>query len=189
MTVRVLFVCLGNICRSPTAEGVFRHLVDEANLTDQFHIDSAGTGGWHVGEKADDRMRSAANKEGIKLLVAPLNSQDIPGFHIVHTADALRVFEMFDHPNTWLQFDIYHMQIMEGNLTKTVRDHTGRIAHMQLADNPGRHEPGTGEVNFPHLFETLDRLGYDRWVGADYVPSGPTADTLGWFEPYRRTRS
>ena len=91
------------------------------------------------------------------------------------------------HANLALQYDVYHMQIMEGDLSATLERIVGRIGHIQFADPPGRHEPGTGEINFPRLFETLDRVGYDGWIGAEYVPSGPTEETLGWFEPFRRS--
>ena len=134
-----------------------------------------------------DNLKFAAGaleEEGIRLLVEPLNSQDIPGFHIVHSADALRIFEMVNHDNVWLQYDIYHMQIMEGNLTKTVRENIDRIAHMQLADNPGRNEPGTGEINYTNLFRFIDEAGYDGWIGCEYKPAGVTEEGLGWIEPY-----
>ncbi len=134
-----------------------------------------------------DNLKFAAGaleQEGIRLLVEPLNSQDIPGFHIVHSADALRIFEMVSHDNVWLQYDIYHMQIMEGNLTKTVRDNMDRIAHMQLADNPGRNEPGTGEINYTNLFRFIDEAGYDGWIGCEYKPAGVTEAGLGWIKPY-----
>ena len=134
-----------------------------------------------------DNLKFAAGaleQEGIRLLVEPLNSQDIPGFHIVHSADALRIFEMVNHVNVWLQYDIYHMQIMEGNLTKTVRENIDRIAHMQLADNPGRNEPGTGEINYTNLFRFIDEAGYDGWIGCEYKPAGVTEAGLGWIEPY-----
>ncbi len=126
---------------------------------------------------------------GVGVVVEPVNTRDRPGFFLSSSAEALCAIDWAGHANLALQYDVYHMQIMEGDLSATLERIVGRIGHIQFADPPGRHEPGTGEVNFPHLFETLDRLGYDRWVGAEYVPSGPTADTLGWFEPYRRTGS
>ena len=126
----------------------------------------------------------ALEKEQIRLLVEPLNSQDVPGFHLVHTRDALALFEAVGHANCWLQYDIYHMQIMEGNLIKTIRDHLPRIPHMQLADNPGRHEPGSGEINYPFLFAHIDRVGYDGWIGCEYKPAKTTEEGLGWIKPY-----
>jgi hydroxypyruvate isomerase len=134
-----------------------------------------------------DNLRFAAQalgKENIKLLVEPLNSQDVKGFYLVHTADALKLFDEVNHPNVWLQYDIYHMQIMEGNLTRTLRDHLPRIAHLQLADNPGRNEPGTGEINYPNLFRFIDEAGYQGWIGCEYKPAAKTEEGLGWVRPY-----
>ena len=127
---------------------------------------------------------AALAKEGIRLLVEPLNDQDIPRFYLVHTRDALQLFEEVNHTNLWLQYDIYHMQIMEGNLTRTIRDNLSHIAHMQLADNPGRHEPGTGEINYPNLFRFIDEAGYDGWIGCEYKPAGVTEGGLEWVKSY-----
>jgi hydroxypyruvate isomerase len=134
-----------------------------------------------------DNLRFAAQalaKEKIRLLVEPLNAQDVPGFHLVHSRDALALFDEVGHDNIWLQFDIYHMQIMEGNLTRSIRDHLPRIAHMQLADNPGRHEPGTGEIHYPNLLRFIDETGYTGWIGCEYVPASATEAGLGWAKPY-----
>ncbi len=127
---------------------------------------------------------TALAKEGIRLLVEPLNDQDIPGFYLVHTRDALQLFEEVNHSNLWLQYDIYHMQIMEGNLTRTIGDNLTHIAHMQVADNPGRHEPGTGEINYTNLFRFIAEAGYDGWIGCEYKPAGVTEDGLEWVKPY-----
>ena len=134
-----------------------------------------------------DNLRFAATaleKEGIRLLVEPLNDQDIPGFYLVHTRDALQLMEEVNHANLWLQYDIYHMQIMEGNLTRTIVDNLAHIAHIQLADNPGRHEPGSGEINFTNLFRFIDEAGYDGWIGCEYKPAGVTENGLNWTKPY-----
>lgn len=136
-----------------------------------------------------DNLRFAAKalaKEEIRLLVEPLNSQDIPGFYLVYSRDTLQLFKEVNHPNIHLQYDIFHMQIMEGNLTRTIRDNLASIAHMQFADNPGRHEPGTGEINYPNLFQFIDESGYDGWIGAEYNPAGKTEEGLDWFNPYRK---
>jgi hydroxypyruvate isomerase len=127
---------------------------------------------------------AALEKEGIRLLIEPLNDRDIPGFYLIHTQDALRLMEEVSHSNLWLQYDIYHMQIMEGNLTKTILNNLNRIAHIQLADNPGRHEPGTGEINFTNLFRSIDEAGYEGWIGCEYAPVGKTEDGLQWIKPY-----
>ncbi|MFC1992298.1 hydroxypyruvate isomerase [Chloroflexota bacterium] len=134
-----------------------------------------------------DNLRFAATalgKEDIRLLVEALNNRDIPGFHLVHTQDVLQLFEESNHPNLWLQYDIYHMQIMEGDLTRTITDNMARIAHIQLADNPGRHEPGTGEIDFPNLFRVIDEAGYNGWIGCEYKPAGVTEDGLAWLKSY-----
>ena len=127
---------------------------------------------------------AALARERIRLLVEPLNSQDVPGFHLVHSADALALFEEVGHENVWLQYDIYHMQIMEGHLTHTLRTHLPRIAHLQLADNPGRHEPGTGEIHYPNLLRFIDEAGYSGWIGCEYNPAHGTEAGLGWAKPY-----
>ena len=128
---------------------------------------------------------AALEKEGIRLLVESLNDQDIPGFHLVHTRDTLSLLDDVHHSNLWLQYDIYHMQKMEGNLITTIETHLARIGHIQLADNPGRHEPGTGEINFPNLFRAIDAAGYDGWIGCEYIPARTTEEGLGWFTPYK----
>lgn len=126
----------------------------------------------------------AMEKEGVRLLIESLNHQDVPGFSIVHTCDALQLIEEVNHPNLSIQYDIYHMQIMEGNLTKTILGSLARIGHIQVADNPGRHEPGTGEINFTNLFRSIDEAGYDGWIGCEYIPAGKTEDGLKWIKPY-----
>jgi hydroxypyruvate isomerase len=141
-----------------------------------------------VRETLIDNLRFAAkalDKEGIRLLIEPLNDRDMPGFYLVHTADALQIIKEVDHPNLWLQYDVYHMQIMEGDLTKTILDNLSTILHIQIADNPGRHEPGTGEINFANLFKAIETAGYDRWVGCEYKPAGRTEDGLQWLSLYR----
>ena len=127
---------------------------------------------------------AALEKEEIRFLIEPLNDRDAPGFYLVHTWEALQLMKEINHPNLWLQYDIYHMQIMEGNLTKTIQENLGRIAHIQIADNPGRHEPGTGEINFINLFRSIDEMGYDGWIGCEYTPAGKTEDGLQWIQPY-----
>ena len=146
-----------------------------------------GTSLEKVRQTLADNLRFAAKaleKEGIELLIEPLNDQDIPGFYLVHTRDAIQLFEEVNHPNLWLQYDIYHMQIMEGNLTKTILHHLPRIEHIQLADHPGRHEPGTGEINFTNLFRSIDEAGYKGWIGCEYIPAGKTEEGLEWIKPY-----
>ena len=135
-----------------------------------------------------DNLRFAATaleQAGIRFLIESLNNLDIPGFHLVHTQDAFDLMDEVGHPNLWFQYDIYHMQKMEGNLTETITTHLDRIAHIQLADNPGRHEPGTGEINYPNLLRAIDEARYDGWIGCEYIPAGSTEEGLGWIEPYK----
>jgi len=128
---------------------------------------------------------AALADQGIQLLIEPLNNRDVPGFYLNTSAEALRLIEDAAHPNIYLQYDIYHMQIMEGDLIRTIRAHMNQIAHMQLADNPGRHEPGTGEINFTNLFSSIEQAGYSGWLGCEYIPTGRTEDTLAFLKPYR----
>ncbi len=126
---------------------------------------------------AAERLEAA----GIGLVIEAINTRDIPGFFLTTTAQALGVIDAVGSPNLSLQYDIYHMQIMEGDLARTMETHLSRIGHIQLADNPGRHEPGTGEINYPFLFEHLDRIGYSGWVGCEYKPKAGTREGLGWM--------
>ncbi len=123
-------------------------------------------------------------KKGIKLIVEAINSDDMPGFYLNTTRQVVDLLKAVDHPNAAIQYDIYHMQIMEGNLIKTMRQNLPTIEHMQLADVPGRHEPGTGEINFPNLFKAIDDMGYEGWIGCEYVPSASTEQSLGWLKDY-----
>jgi len=120
-------------------------------------------------------------KQGIKLLIEPINTIDIPGFYLTRTAQAVELIDQTGSDNIFVQYDVYHMQIMEGDLARTVEKYLPRIAHIQLADNPGRNEPGTGEINYPFLFDHFDRIGYEGWIGCEYKPKGKTEDGLGWF--------
>jgi len=127
---------------------------------------------------------TALEKEGLRLLIEPLNNHDIPGFYLVHTREALQLMEEVNHPNLWLQYDVYHMQVMEGNLTRTIQENIGRINHIQIADHPGRHEPGTGEIHFTNLFRFIDEAGYEGWIGCEYNPTDKTEDSLKWVQGY-----
>jgi hydroxypyruvate isomerase len=132
-------------------------------------------------------LRFAADKlkvAGIKLLIEAINTRDIPGFYLNRTQQAADIIEEVGSDNLWVQYDIYHMQIMEGDLAPTLERHFKRIAHLQLADNPGRNEPGTGEINYPFLFGFIDRLGYDGWIGCEYKPKTTTLEGLGWIKSY-----
>ncbi|MFQ5937823.1 MAG: 2-oxo-tetronate isomerase [Acidiferrobacterales bacterium] len=120
----------------------------------------------------------------IALLIEPINTIDIPGFYLNYSDQALKIIKEVDSDNLYLQYDIYHMQVMEGDLARTIENNLNSIRHFQLADNPGRHEPGTGEINYPFLFDTIDRLGYQGWIGCEYKPQTATQEGLDWVRPY-----
>jgi hydroxypyruvate isomerase len=121
-------------------------------------------------------------KAGIRLLIEAINTRDIPGFFLTGSRQALGIIDRVGSNNLYFQYDIYHMQVMEGDLARTIEANLGRIAHIQLADNPGRHEPGTGEINYPFLYEHIDRIGYKGWIGAEYKPKAGTEAGLGWLK-------
>jgi hydroxypyruvate isomerase len=119
---------------------------------------------------------------GVKLLIEPINTRDIPGFFLTTTKQAERILERVGHDNLYIQYDIYHMQVMQGDLVPTYERLRHRIAHVQVADNPGRNEPGTGEINYAYVFSALHRLGYDGYVGCEYKPRAGTSEGLGWMK-------
>lgn len=132
-----------------------------------------------------DNLRWAAAElapHGVELLIEPINRYDIPGYFLNTSRQALDIIAEAGCPTLFLQYDIYHMQRMEGELSNTIRANLALIKHMQIADTPGRHEPGTGEINYRHLFRFIDEIGYDGWLGCEYVPAGDTAAGLGWRE-------
>ncbi|HJV02845.1 MAG TPA: hydroxypyruvate isomerase [Burkholderiaceae bacterium] len=123
---------------------------------------------------------AALKAEGIRLLIEPINTFDIPGFFLAHTSQAADIIAETGSDNLFIQYDIYHMQRMEGELANTIKAHLPLIRHVQLADNPGRNEPGTGEINYRFLFDHLSALGYDGWIGCEYKPRTTTTEGLGW---------
>ncbi|MFG1477738.1 hydroxypyruvate isomerase [Xanthobacter sp. V4C-4] len=132
------------------------------------------------------RFAAAALKAaGLELLVEPLNTRDTPGFILNRSRQTLELLDAVGADNAFLQYDVYHMQLMEGDLTATLTRDLARIGHIQIADAPARGEPGSGEIHFPFLFEALDTAGYAGWIGAEYRPRAGTEAGLGWFAPYR----
>jgi hydroxypyruvate isomerase len=132
-----------------------------------------------------DNLKYAAPRfadAGVKLVIEPINTRDIPGFFLTTTRHAERILDRVGHPNLYIQYDVYHMQIMQGDLVPTYERLRDRIAHIQVADNPGRNEPGTGEINYRFVFAALDRLGYDGYVGCEYKPKAGTSEGLGWMK-------
>ena len=135
-----------------------------------------------------DNLAFAGNelkKAGLRLLVEPVNNIDVPGVYLYRTQKALDLIRDSGSDNVFLQHDIYHMQRMEGELANTIRANIAMIRHMQLADNPGRNEPGTGEINYRYLFRFIDELGYDGWIGCEYRPKTTTLEGLGWIAAHR----
>jgi hydroxypyruvate isomerase len=125
---------------------------------------------------------AALRAAGVRLLIEPINRYDIPGFFLTHTEQAVAIIEEVGSDNLFLQYDIYHAQRSEGELAATLQRHLPRIAHIQVADNPGRNEPGTGEIHYPFLFRHLDALGWKGWIGCEYKPRATTEEGLGWIE-------
>jgi len=147
-------------------------------------ITPAGVAPGKVHETLVANLRFAAAKlkeAGIRLLIEPINTFDIPGFHLNRTAQAVALADEVGSDNLFIQYDIYHAQRMEGELANTIARHLPRIAHMQLADNPGRHEPGSGEINWRYLFDFIDRAGYTGWMGCEYKPATTTGAGLAWL--------
>ena len=135
-----------------------------------------------------ENLRFAAaelKKAGLRLLIEPINTFDIPGFYLNRTTQAVSILVEVGADNAFVQYDIYHAQRMEGELAATMQKYLPRIGHIQLADNPGRNEPGTGEINYPFLFAHLDRIGYDGWIGCEYKPATTTEAGLDWC-PWRQ---
>jgi hydroxypyruvate isomerase len=134
-----------------------------------------------------DNLRYAcaeAVKAGITCLIEPINTRDMPGYLLSLQADAHAICEQVGAPNLQVQMDLYHAQIMEGDLAVKLRKYLPRISHIQIAGVPDRHEPDQGEVNYPYLFKLLDELGYQGWVGCEYRPAKGTVEGLGWMAGY-----
>jgi len=130
-----------------------------------------------------DNLRFAADAlahHGLQLVVEPINTFDVPGFYLATSAHALQVIEQVAHPNLRLQFDCYHLHRMEPPLLATLQRALPHIGHVQIADHPGRHEPGSGEIDFAAVFALLDAAGYRGWVGCEYLPAGDTAAGMAW---------
>jgi len=135
-----------------------------------------------------NNLRFAASKlkdHNIQLLTEPINTIDIPGFYLNYTEQAKSILKDVNSNNLFIQYDIYHMQIMEGDLIRTITNNLDYIKHIQLADNPGRHEPGTGEINYSSIFSALQKVGYSGYVGCEYIPKESTLGGMDWIEQYR----
>lgn len=134
-----------------------------------------------------ENLRYAAAKlqaAGLTLLTEPVNPRTVPGFFLTTSRQGIEAIDAAGAPNLMLQYDIFHMQIVEGDLAKTIERLLPRIGHLQLADVPDRHEPGTGEINYEFLLAHIDRLGYRGWIGCEYLPKGDTVAGLAWAKRY-----
>lgn len=147
-----------------------------------------------------ENLRYAARffkPHGVRAVIEPINrqlgvvqagpaytTQGMHGYFLNHTMQARRVIEAVGGDNLFLHLDVYHMQILEGHLAQSIRENLPLLRHVQIAGVPGRHEPTIGEINYPYLFNLLDELGYDGWVGCEYRPFGKTLDGLGWAAHY-----
>jgi len=138
---------------------------------------------WQTFRNNLDYAAQRLQEHGITLLIEPINSKvDIPHFFIDTLEKALNIIAELKHSNIKVQFDIYHIQIMQGNILRSLEKHLPSIAHIQFADNPGRHEPGTGELNFNTIFKHLDKLNYTGYTSAEYIPLHDTPSSLHWFD-------
>jgi len=132
-------------------------------------------------------LRHAAKRlegEGMRLLIEPLSERTVANCFLRSSAQAAQVLEEVGARNAAIQYDLFHMQVMEGNLATTIERLLPRIGHMQIADVPGRHEPGSGEINFDFMFKHVDAIGYAGWIGCEYNPAGDTLEGLKWAKPY-----
>lgn len=135
-----------------------------------------------------DNIRYAADRfarHGVKVLIEALSPQVKPHYLFSSQHQAAELVEAINHPNVFVQFDFFHAQLVDGNISGLIRSLAGRYAHIQIASVPERHEPDDGELNYPWLFEQLDALGYQGWIGCEYRPRGDSAAGLDWLRPYR----
>lgn len=136
-----------------------------------------------------ENVRFAArefSKHGLRLLVEPVNRFDMPGFFLYRTEQVLKLLEEVNLPNVFVQYDVYHAQREEGELVNTMRKHMDVIGHIQIADNPGRHQPGTGEINYPFIFKEIVALKYGGYIGLEYIPSSDSKSSLQWLENFNK---
>ena len=130
-----------------------------------------------------------AAQAGVTLTIEALNAGDFPYFFLCHSAEAFAILKEVGQANVKFQFDCYHLQISEGNLTQTFRAHVAEIGHVQIADVPGRHQPGTGEINYPFVLRAIEETGYEGFVGLEYIPHGHTDEALAWLPQEARGAS
>ncbi|WP_417686287.1 hydroxypyruvate isomerase family protein [Roseibium sp.] len=182
------------LCAIPGREAEAREAISDAIE----YAEAIGCRSVHVmAGKADGReayrtFRSAltiaadlAEEAGLTILIEPINTRDVPGYFLSRTEQAMEMISDLDRPNVKLMFDCYHMQIMEGDLTRTLERNLASIGHIQIAGVPSRQEPDSGELNYRYLFQALQDLGYDGFIGAEYRPKGRVEEGLGWLKSFR----
>jgi hydroxypyruvate isomerase len=144
-----------------------------------------------VHETFVENLRYAARRlgsAGMTAMIEPLSAGTVAHCFLAGSAQATALIDEIGEGNVRLQYDLFHMQMMEGNLARTIERLLPKIGHLQLADAPSRHEPGTGEINFAFLLPHIDRLGYSGWIGCEYNPAGDTVEGLKWAQPYLQGR-
>lgn len=136
-------------------------------------------------------MRYAAERfapHNIRLLIEALNPTTKPHYLYASQYQTLEMVELIDRPNVFTQLDLFHAQMVDGNLSHLIRHYAGRYQHVQIAAAPSRHEPDEGEINYPWLFSLLDEVGYEGWIGCEYFPRGDTVEGLSWLAPWAKHR-
>ncbi|HEY3424038.1 MAG TPA: hydroxypyruvate isomerase [Negativicutes bacterium] len=123
-------------------------------------------------------------KKDLRLMIEPINHFDIPGFFLNRTDQVVKLINEVDLANVFVQYDVYHAQREEGELVSTIRKYLSHIGHIQVADNPGRHQPGTGEINYPFIFKEIGALGYQGYIGLEYVPGTDSKSSFDWVKEY-----
>src|SRR5947209_7066473 len=179
----------------PGREQEFRDGVDKAieyATATKCRTIHAMAGLWPKGRpKSDDtyieNLLWAADRAapaGLTVIIEPINTRDIPGYFLNYTGQATEIIARAGRTNLKLQLDLYHVQIMEGDLAPKIRGLAGQYPHVQIAGTPGRHEPDVGEINYPFLFDLFDEIGYQGWIGCEYRPKGDTLAGVGWAKKY-----
>jgi hydroxypyruvate isomerase len=130
----------------------------------------------------------AAAQHDITLTIEPINNRDLPGYLLTGSDQAAQIITEVGVPSLALQYDIYHMHVMGEDIPRSLARHMRRIGHVQISDEPGRHEPGSGEIDYTLLLPLLDELGYEGWVGCEYHPAAATLDGLGWAKTYLKPK-
>ena len=183
----------------PGREADFRHSIDQALAyakvlgNDRLHVMAGNRVPWMARERQlavyKNNIAYAADKAaeaGITIVIEPINNRDMPAYFLNHQDEAHAICVELDHPNLKVMFDVYHCQIMDGDIAMRLRRDLAGIGHIQIASVPDRHEPDDrGELNYPYLFSLIDELGYQGWIGCEYRPAAATSAGLGWFKPWK----